>query len=327
MFPAPTSLKRRLNAASRGIKSLYLSKASLSSEICIAQCHHFMTIVISNLKLLLTPQFSTLESIAYCFSIESTGHKYGRRPELTHIVMDICELPLTCRLFEIADLCKEAGYYGEFEIVINEIKKRPLDKYLYELGASYSEKWNFAALLEEMIYDQICIDIVLDSVFGCEEDSNFKKLRYFVDILNHNYYEPYLLIIQNHVQSCSEFEILNIQDEIECLLLYQLMRMKNREPVLVLAVVFSFLILKDVYWSTGLLQSTYGYIKAVEHQYGYSKVIEFLKLFEIGVPKSFNLFFETSLSARCNKNVDYSEHPHFCLLLNEGYAELDVKEL
>ena len=105
------------------------------------------------------------------------------------------------------------------------------------------------------------------------------------------------------------------------------MRMKERDPVIILHVVFTFLILKDVFWSTNLLQSVYGYIKAIEHQYGYFRVIEFIKSFKKGIPKSFDLFFETSLTAMRSTNVDYSEHPHFQLLMNDGYIEIEINEL
>eukprot|EP00835_Amoeboradix_gromovi_P000826 NODE_31_length_32452_cov_0.352672.p6 type:complete len:373 gc:universal NODE_31_length_32452_cov_0.352672:10873-11991(+) len=313
-----SAIIRRINAASSGIKSLYISKASLTSEFCMHQCHHFMTIIITNLKILLSARFSTLQSIAYCLSLSKTTRMFGSRPTLSHVVQSICDLPLTCRLFEVAHLCKDSGHYGEFELVLLEIKSRALNEYLYNVAKSYFERWEIPNLIEEMIYEEGIVESVLDKLFTHEDNVPW-KLEYFINILIHNDHTAYSDLLVNYIDQCNELDMISMHQNIELLILKTLKL--NRNPATVLKTVFSFL-LKNIDYSSETLQSVYGYIKAVECKYGYSEILEFLKTFKTGMPKSMLLFFESSLNSKYSENVCYRDHPHFLLLLDESMIEI-----
>ena len=307
---------RRLLAASRGIKSLYFSKASLDSDICLQQCHQFMNVILLNLKEILVPQFSSLVSISYCAGIDKIPRMHGNGPDVAHLILDLCELPLTCRLFEMANVCRETGFYGEFELIINEIKSRHLNKYLYELGKSYARQWNDPTLMHSMIYDEKQLDLILDDLYGFDDEGLPNKIRYFLRTLSEHQIklEPYLRKLIECTKSSCEIELLPLQDKLELFLMSRVLVINYEDPKLSLD--FAFCILsKNIDWDIEILQAIYGYIKALEYLHGYEYIVNYLKISNIS--KSLQFYFSTSMNSIKNRNVNYREHPYFKMLLTE----------
>eukprot|EP00834_Sanchytrium_tribonematis_P000499 NODE_9_length_64580_cov_1.431941.p26 type:complete len:320 gc:universal NODE_9_length_64580_cov_1.431941:28897-29856(+) len=311
-------LRRRVFAASKGIKNLLLSDASINSSMCQQQCHHFFTLILSNMDQLLPQKyFQSLESIAYCLSLDKIPARHGYTPFICEIVIEIISLPITCRLFEVADLLRKRGFIGEFWIVLNAIAARVLNNYEYEVAKFYTKQWKMNGKIYEFQYQNQSLPSIMNDMFKQDDVS---KVLYLMKSIKTFHFYSYCENLGNIIHELCDFEICQFMEEIEDLIDNRLLNVKI-DPFAVLYLIFCCFKHK-VDWSSQLLQNVYGYIKAVEIEYGYGKVVDFLSKFKPGISQSLQFFFETSLNSKFDKNVQYFNHPHFLILMKENPSDI-----
>ena len=298
-------LERRIKSACSGINSLYLSNASLTVEYTMQQCHNFMDIILLNLKKLLIPQFSSLMSIAYCLCIDKMS-LYGYSAQISMIVEQISQLPIICRLFEVAALCKENGYIGEYMMVTNQLKSIPLNPYHYSIAKNYYDIPD----LKEFIYDRPALDIALNELFYGYSDIDlaFYLLNYF----RKNQNGVYLLKSIDLLENMSQNELESNSSKLEQLVMQNTL-MSNELKINF----FKFILVvleHNCNCSDTFIQYTYGYIKMLEYSIDQQVLLNIISTHSShSTQNRFNFLFQSIINNQ--KSINYEHHPNFKVLL------------
>lgn len=132
---------RRIRAAIQAIHSLSVSKASLSVDSCRDQCNAYFDGLLGHLRLLYPIRciLPSLKRTAACYNKTIQDNEFK-------LIQDILTIPLTGRLFELADFFKLQGRPDLFYTILASLERRPLNTFLMHLAGSYASAWGIMPL-------------------------------------------------------------------------------------------------------------------------------------------------------------------------------------